>query len=88
MQVNVLVAKNQLSQLIKSAQSGEDIVIANRGVPVVRLVPMTTPAPPGTAVGSARRWLEWLDAHPLPAHLHRGHEAIEASIQGERAAWD
>ena len=35
-QVNILEAKNRLSQLIKSAQAGEEVVIANRGAPVAR----------------------------------------------------
>ena len=39
MQVNVLEAKNRLSRLLKSVQAGEEVVIANRGVPVARLVP-------------------------------------------------
>ncbi|MGF1644982.1 MAG: type II toxin-antitoxin system Phd/YefM family antitoxin [Thiotrichales bacterium] len=39
MQVNILEAKNHLAQLIKSAQAGEEIIIANRGEPVARLVP-------------------------------------------------
>jgi hypothetical protein len=30
-QVNILEAKNRLSRLIKAAQAGEDVVIANRG---------------------------------------------------------
>jgi prevent-host-death family protein len=37
MQVNILEAKSQLSKLIKSAQAGEEVVIANRGEPVARL---------------------------------------------------
>jgi len=32
--------------------------------------------------------LDWLTAHPLPAHLKRDHEAIEAGIQAEHQAWD
>ena len=36
MQVNILEAKNRLSQLIKSAQRGEEVVIANRGEPVAQ----------------------------------------------------
>jgi len=39
MQVNILEAKNRLSQLVKRAQAGEEIIIANRGQPVARLVP-------------------------------------------------
>ena len=45
MQVNILEARNRLSQLIKAAQAGEEVVIANRGEPVARLVPAL-----GTAV--------------------------------------
>ena len=39
-QVNMLEAKTRLSELVKAAQAGEDVVIANRGEPVVRLVPL------------------------------------------------
>ena len=38
MQCNMLEAKNQLSRLVRAALAGEDVVIANKGVPVVRLV--------------------------------------------------
>jgi len=38
-QVNIFEAKTRLSQLIKSVQAGEEVVIANRGEPVARLVP-------------------------------------------------
>ena len=38
MQVNMLEAKNQLSKLVKAALDGEDVIIANHGKPVVRLV--------------------------------------------------
>ena len=38
MQCNMLEAKSQLSKLVQAAVEGEDVVIANRGVPVVRLV--------------------------------------------------
>jgi prevent-host-death family protein len=38
MQCNMLEAKNQLSKLVQAALAGEDVVIANNGVPVVRLV--------------------------------------------------
>lgn len=38
MQFNTLEAKNQLSKLVEAALRGEDVVIANRGKPVVRLV--------------------------------------------------
>ncbi len=40
MQVNMLEAKNQLSRLVKAAQAGEEVIIANHGVPAVRLLPV------------------------------------------------
>jgi len=41
-QVNIHEAKTTLSQLIAEAERGEEVVIARNGVPVVRLVPVTT----------------------------------------------
>ena len=38
MQVNMLEARNQLSKLVQAALAGEDVIIANHGKPVVRLV--------------------------------------------------
>ena len=38
MQVNMLEARNQLSKLVKAASAGEDVVVANHGTPVVRIV--------------------------------------------------
>ena len=43
MQVNILEAKNQLSKLVKAALAGEEVVIANNGQPVVRLVRIEKP---------------------------------------------
>lgn len=87
MQVNILEAKNRLSQLIKAVQAGEEVVIANRGEPVARLVPARTAAE-ASAVGSARGILDWLDQNPLPPYARRSHEEIEADIRTERNAWD
>jgi prevent-host-death family protein len=88
MQVNILEAKNRLSLLIKAAQAGEDVVIANRGEPVVRLVPARDPAAAKVNRGSARAILDWLDGHPLPAYARRSAEEIDAAIAAERSAWD
>ena len=88
MQVNILEAKNRLSQLIKSARAGEDVVIANRGEPVARLIPADAPALMASERGGAQTILDWLDAHPLPAHARRPIEEIDAGIAQERAAWD
>ena len=88
MKVNVLEAKNRLSQLIRAAQAGEDVIIANRGEPVARLVSVKKteeePLPPG----DPKRILAWLEKNRLPARSRRSHEEIEAGIQAERDAWD
>jgi prevent-host-death family protein len=87
MQVNILEAKNRLSQLIKAAEAGEDVVIANRGQPVVRLVP-TSAVGKARLAGSPHRILAWKEKNPLPSHLRRSAEEIDAEIAAERNAWD
>ena len=88
MQVNILEARNQLSRLIRIAQSGEEVIIANRGEPVARLVPAAPPTPEPHPKGSASALLAWLDANPLPERMRRSHESIAADIAAERASWD
>jgi len=87
MQINMLDAKNRLSALVKSAQAGVDVVIANRGEPVARLIAVgkqtATRASP-----SEGGIVAWLDAHPLPPRLRRSKAAIAAALDQERAAWD
>ncbi|MBS0457713.1 MAG: type II toxin-antitoxin system prevent-host-death family antitoxin [Proteobacteria bacterium] len=87
MRVNILEAKNNLSRLIKSAQAGEDVVIANRGEPVVRLVPVAVDKRK-RGKGNGRAILEWLKAHPLPDYARRSEKEIEADIQEARNSWD
>lgn len=41
---NVAEAKASLSQLLDAALAGEEVVIARAGKPLVRLVPLETPA--------------------------------------------
>ncbi len=41
---NVADAKAHLSQLLDAALKGEDVIVARAGKPLVRLVPLTTPA--------------------------------------------
>jgi prevent-host-death family protein len=40
MEVNIHHAKTNLSQLILKAESGEEVIIARAGKPVVRLIPI------------------------------------------------
>lgn len=88
MQVNILEAKNKLSQLVKRAQAGEEVIIANRGKPVARLLAAEEPSTPELPVGNGKRILEWLRKHPLPAHARRSAEEIDAHVEEERAAWE
>jgi prevent-host-death family protein len=86
MKINILDAKNRLSQLIRSAQAGEEVLIANRGAPVVRLVAVSDPA--AGAKGDPRVILGWLASHPLPSHARRPTAEIDAALQQEDSAWD
>ncbi len=100
MKINMLEAKNRLSELVKSAQAGEEVVIANRGEPVARLVPVRSSgryfvrdgdgalSACARAVAHREGIVAWLERHPLPAHVRRSAQAIDASIADERAAWD
>jgi prevent-host-death family protein len=38
--MNMQEAKTNLSKLVKAAQTGDEVIIANRGTAVVRLVPV------------------------------------------------
>ena len=40
MRLNILEAKNRLSELVRAALAGTDVVIAKNGRPMVRLVPV------------------------------------------------
>jgi prevent-host-death family protein len=41
---NVADAKAHLSQLLEAALKGDEVIVARAGKPLVRLVPVTTPA--------------------------------------------
>lgn len=88
MKVNVLEAKNRLSQLIRAAQAGEDVVIANRGKPVVRIVAVREDAADELPPGHPKRILEWKEKNPLPAHMRRSAAEIDADIEEMRNSWD
>lgn len=89
MQTNILDAKNRLSQLIKAAQAGEEVVIANRGEPVVRLTPVNRKrAQVGGKRGSPEVILAWLKNRHLPGYARRTSKEIEADIREARDSWD
>lgn len=82
-QINILEAKNRLSQLIRSVQAGTEVVIANRGEPVARLV-----AAHRNGTSRKRDIVRWLKEHPLPARAQRSAAEIDSAIAAERDAWD
>jgi prevent-host-death family protein len=86
--VNVLEAKNRLSELLRAVQAGEEVIIANRGQPVARLVAATAAEPEEHPRGSAAAILAWADANPLPEASRRSAEEIDTEIAAEREAWD
>jgi prevent-host-death family protein len=88
LQVNIFEAKNRLSQLIRAARAGEEVIIAHRGEPVARLVPAEETWTLRGNQGNARMILDWLNDHPLPAYARRSAQEIDADIDAERASWD
>ncbi|MDU0366787.1 type II toxin-antitoxin system prevent-host-death family antitoxin [Microbacterium sp. NPDC089180] len=80
MMYNVLEARNNLSRLIADVESGAEVTIARRGVPVARIVPFDAAEPPGTAVAT------WLRENPLTPELARPVEQIEEIIAENRVA--
>ncbi len=84
MQVNILDAKNRLSELVRLVQQGQPVVLANRGRPVARLVPV----PEGGAAPVPGTVADWLQAHPLPSHLRRSAASIDADVAQAREGWD
>ena len=82
--VNILEARNNLSKLVSAAGRGEDVVIANRGKPVGRLVAVEDETPGHTAEQAAA----WLASHPVPRHASRSAAALDQQIASEREGWE
>lgn len=81
MQVNILEAKNRLSQIIKSVLTGENVVIANRGKPVVKLVPIHN----GEEKRSPAALSQWLAENPLPDYQREPDSEIDdVNTESER----
>ncbi len=79
-QVSVREAKTQLSKLLRHVAAGEEICIANRGVPVARLVPV----PAGDrkrslgAYGDTIKIADDFDA-PLPDEILDAFEGVRST---------
>ncbi len=81
MMYNVLEARNSLSKLIADVESGAEVTIARRGVPVAKIVPIDyVPRRAGNA------FAQWLEEHPLSPERARPVNEIEAIIAENRAA--
>ena len=79
--VNILDARNNLSRLIAQAIDGEDVVISNRGKPVVRLVPVERDEKTSTGEALA----EWFTRNPSTSSDSR--EKRAARVREARGAW-
>ena len=87
-QVNVLEAKNRLSELLRAANDGDEVIIANRGRPVARLVPAGVElASSGHPKGSWAAIKAVLDK-PRPGISYQTPDEIEACIKEMRDDWD
>ena len=67
--VNMHQAKSDLSRLVARALEGDEVIIARRGQPVARLVPVRQPR-----VGGLDRGKMWISPDfddPLPEDLQR-----------------
>ncbi len=69
--VNIHQAKTNLSRLLSRVELGEEIVIANRGVPVAKLVPFQPSADRRSSLGQDRGLFKVPDSFndPLPEDL-------------------
>jgi prevent-host-death family protein len=76
--VNIHAAKTHFSKLVDRAQAGEEIIIANAGKPVARLVPLDTAPKPKRVFGQLAHLgpiPAWFD-DPLPDDVLAGFEGI------------
>lgn len=81
MQYNVLEARNQLSKLIDAAEAGEEVVIARRGKPVVKLTLVEDQPALGTSAALAKVFAGWEELPPRSA------EEIEAELREIKQGW-
>lgn len=78
--VNIHQAKTHLSQLLSRVELGEEIVIANRGVPVAKLVPIASKLDRRSSMGIDRALFQ------VPADFNDSLPAeLLAAFEGEKA---
>lgn len=81
--VNIFDARNNLSRLITAASAGDEIVVANRGKPVAKIVAVEP-----TPVKSGSRAAAWLVRNPPPTGQPRGIGALDAQIRENLESWE
>ncbi len=81
-QVNLYEAKTHLSQLVKEAAAGREIIIANAGEPMARLVPLAKESRPVREPGQwkGRIWIADDFDDPLPEDILAAFEGSEDDV--------
>jgi prevent-host-death family protein len=79
--INILDARNRLSQLIAAAGQGEEVVIAKRGRPIVRIVPVEHD---GHKASDAALWLT---TNHAPSQRRTSRD-LDEQITREREGWE
>ncbi len=75
--VNIHHAKTHLSQLLSRVELGEEITIANRGIPVAKLVPIPRTVDRAASLGLDQSLFQ------VPADFNSLPEDILAAFEGE-----
>lgn len=87
MQYNTLEARNQLSKLIDAALAGEEVVIARRGKPVVRIQPLPAEGEIEPTPGNPTWIAQWFEQHPINPDWAMSSDEVDAYLREERDAW-
>lgn len=85
---NTLEARNNLSKLIDAVLDGEEVVIARRGKPVVRLQKVAAENDVEEVPGNPAWIAQWFKENPINPEWAMTSEEIDAHIAEEDAAWD
>ena len=81
---SVFDARNSLSRLIEESRKGRDVVIAKRGRPVARVIPVDD----GPDDFTGETLAAWLAANPMPDRLRRSADELDAQIAEARDGWE
>ena len=88
MQYNTLEARNQLSKLIDAALAGEEVVIARRGKPVVRIAPVPADGEIEEVPGNPAWIAQWFRDNPINSDWMMTSDEAGAYLAKERDSWD